>query len=121
MEMVETGKVTRIRSRGPLGHLRPATRAWVAAVKAEWTLDEHHERLLQLAAEAWDRAEQARKAIDTFGLTYEDRFGAPRTRPEVAVERDARLGFAKLLKDLDLDAPAPLSPVALRPRRGGGH
>ena len=36
-----------------LSHLRPATRQWVAYTLSEWQLDQHHERLLQLAAEAW--------------------------------------------------------------------
>jgi len=60
-----------------LRHLRPATRAWVERVRADWALDEHHDRLLQLAAEAWDRAQEARRALDVLGLTYDDRFGAP--------------------------------------------
>lgn len=102
-------------------HLAPTTLRWIEYVQAHWDLDEHHERLLQLAAEAWDRAQQSRRALDLHGLTYVDRFGAPRTRPEVAVERDSRLAFARLLKDLDLDQePAP-GPLALGRRRGGGR
>jgi hypothetical protein len=98
--------------------LRPETAAWWGYVRSNWTLDEHHERLLTLAAESYDRASQARKALAEYGLTYEDkRFGAPRTRPEVAVERDSRIAFARLLRDLNLDEEPPSSPLALRPYR----
>jgi hypothetical protein len=41
---------------------------------------ERGKRLLTLAAEAWDRAQQARAALDEHGLTYLDRFAARRTR-----------------------------------------
>jgi hypothetical protein len=99
-------------------HLRPATAAWwEATFRSTWMLDQHHERLLLLACEAYDRAAEAREALDEHGLTYLDRFGAPRTRPEVAVERDSRIGFARLLRDLDLDEEAPSSGLALRPYR----
>ena len=101
----------------PPAHLRKETAAWWSYVRTNWSLDEHHERLLTLAAEAWDRAAAARAALDSYGLVYEDRFGAPRTRPEVAVERDSRIGFARLLRDLNLDEEPPSSPLALRPYR----
>jgi hypothetical protein len=115
-------KVAQIRPEGPESHLRPATRRWIEHVREHWVLDQHHDRLLVLAGEAFDRATAAREAIDKHGITYTDRFGAPRTRPEVAVERDARLAFARLLRQLDLDAPGvPSSPLALGPRRGGGR
>lgn len=80
---------------------------------AEFELGDHHVRLLTLAAQAWDRAEEAREALAEHGTTYTDRFGQPRARPEVAIERDARLAFARLLRELDLDgepAPAPRPP-----------
>jgi phage terminase small subunit len=73
-------------------------------------LEPHRLRLLQLMCQAWDRGEQARVAIAKHGITYPDRFGAPRLRPEVAVERDCRLTFARILRDLDLRTPSPLWP-----------
>jgi phage terminase small subunit len=89
-------------------HLASVTRKWWSATLRDYALQDRHVRLLTLAAEAWDRGQQAREAVDEHGLTYVDRFGAPRMRPEVVVERDSRLAFARLLKELDLqDAPAP--------------
>ena len=84
-------------------HLRPKTLAWWKSVQLEYVLEPHHVRVLTLAAEAWDRCAQARKVIDREGLTYADRFGAPKARPEIAIERDARLAFARLLREVNLD------------------
>ena|SRR5436309_12041277 len=88
-------------------HLEVVTAAWWQSVVTTWELDEHHVRLLTLAAEAFDRAVQARKIIARKGLTFRDRFGQPKPRPEVAIERDARIAFARLLRELDLDVDVP--------------
>ncbi len=91
-------------------HLRPATKRWWVSVVEGWELQDHHLRLLTLAAEAWDRGELAREAIATNGMTYIDRFDAPKARPEVAIERDSRIAFARLVRELALDAGTPDSP-----------
>jgi phage terminase small subunit len=91
-------------------HLRPATRAWYRHVVQAFELEQHHLRLLQLAGESWDRAEQAREALTQHGIVFTDRFGCPRSRPEIAVERDCRIAFARLLRELDLDVEPPTSP-----------
>ncbi len=98
-------------------HLAADTRKWWEHVVSEWSLDQHHCRLLTLAAEAWDRAAEAREALAEHGITFTDRFGSPRARPEIAIERDSRTAFARLLRDLDLHDDAPASPLTLRPRR----
>jgi phage terminase small subunit len=97
-------------------HLKLPTRRWWLDVHDNFDLEPHHVRLLTLAGEAWDRALTAREAIAKHGITYQDRFGAPRVRPEVAVERDARLAFARLLRELRLD----VEPDAPRPPGLGG-
>ena len=87
---------------------------------AAYELESHHLRLLTLAGESWDRCVAAREAIAELGLTYNDRYGCPHARPEVAVERDSRLAFARLLRELDLDIspPAPASrPPGIRSNR----
>jgi len=88
-------------------HLRPATAAWVEGICREYDLESHHQKLLQLAAEAWDRCQGAREVLDEKGVSYDDRFGQPKARPEVAVERDSRIGFARLLRELALDVEPP--------------
>ena len=106
-------------------HLRSETRAWYLHVVQDWELQDHHERLLLIAAESWDRALQAREAIAEFGLTFNDRFGAPHARPEVKVERDARNTFMRTLREMDLDVAPPAAPSGRRPptlrsNRSGG-
>jgi phage terminase small subunit len=91
-------------------HLRGPTRKWFEDVLESYELEQHHVRLLTLAAEAWDRSVQARESLAEHGLTFEDRFGQPHARPEVSMERDARLAFARLIRELDLDADPPSSP-----------
>jgi hypothetical protein len=93
--------------RKPPRHLRAAGRRWWLEVHANFELEGHDEPVVTLAGEALDRAVAAREAIDKHGATYLDRFGAPRARPEVAIERDSRLAFARLLRELALNVAAP--------------
>jgi phage terminase small subunit len=98
------------------GHLSLDARRWWSDVVREYELDAHHLKLLTLAAGAWDRAEQARVALaEAASLTYTDRFGQPHARPEVAIERDGRISFARLVRELSLDEDSDVRP----PRIGG--
>jgi P27 family predicted phage terminase small subunit len=103
----------------PPKHLRAATSLWWAEVVADYELDSHHIRLLTKACEANDRCEQAREAILKHGLTFEDRFGSPHARPECAIERDSRLAFARLIREIGLDVspPSESRPTTLRGNR----
>jgi len=101
----------------PPAHLRPETQAWWLHVVQSWELDQHHVRLLTLAAEAFDRAVEARQVLERKGLTYKDRFGQPKPRPEVAIERDSRIAFARLVRELDLDVDGPPEERRLPPLR----
>jgi phage terminase small subunit len=97
----------------PPTHLQPTTRDWFAQVVADYDLEPHHLKLLTLAGESWDRGCEAREALAKHGLTFLDRWGAPRGRPEIGVERDSRIAFARLCRELDLDENT--APVAPRP------
>ena len=66
-------------------------------------LEGHQVKLPQRVAEAWDRGQAARKVLEERGIVFEDGFGQPRPRPEVKIEHDARLSFAKLMRELGLD------------------
>jgi P27 family predicted phage terminase small subunit len=88
-------------------HLKSATRRWWESVVADWQLEPHHVRLLTLAAEAWDRCQEARELIQRDGLTVATKAGGPRLHPAVRVETDARLAFARLIRELDLDVTPP--------------
>jgi len=84
-------------------HLKAATKRWWESIVREYVLESHHLRLLTLAGEAWDRCVQAREVLAKQGLTFTDRFGQPRSRPEIAIERDSRIAFARLVRELGLD------------------
>jgi phage terminase small subunit len=105
-------------------HLSKAASAWWAHVVEEYALEPHHQQLLLLACEAMDRGESARAALATHGEVYTDSHGNPRTRPEVAIERDSTIRFTRLVRELDLDttpsdAPSGRRPPSLRSNRGG--
>lgn len=88
-------------------HLRAATRGWYESVLGDYDLEPHDQRLLQAACEAWDRLQEAREVLRKEGTYVEGRYG-PRAHPAVAVERDSRVAFARLLRELDLNGePGP--------------
>ena len=103
-------------------HLEPETKAWWGWVVSTYRLEQHHLKLLVLACESFDRSVAAREAIGEQGLTYTNRHGEPRPRPEVSIEKDNRLSFARLLRELDLDCEPPSGekpiPSLARYRRG---
>lgn len=101
----------------PPEHLRDDTRRWWSGVVESFELEEHHLRLLTLAAESWDRCSEAREVLAREGLTYTDRFGQPHARPEVAIERDSKISFARLVRELSLDVEPPSE---VRPPRRSG-
>lgn len=106
----------------PPDHLRPETAAWWRSVLEDYDLEAHHVRLLRLACESWDRCDQARELLNSDGLTVRTADGGMKAHPAVAIERDARLAFARLVRELDLDAGAPAAPPrapALRSNRRG--
>ena len=90
-------------------HLRPPTKTWWAAVLAAYQLEPHHVRLLQLAGESWDRCQEAREILGREDLTINDDRGNKRTHPAVQIEKDSRIAFARLVRELDLDVEAPVS------------
>lgn len=87
--------------------LSPATAAWVKSVLQTWELEPHHKKLLLLAAGHWDRIQAARRIIEKNGAIFYDRFQQPKPRPEIQIERDSSVVFARLLRELALDVEPP--------------
>jgi hypothetical protein len=72
-------------------------------------------KLLVQAAEQLDRIEQARARVVQDGAYFTDRFGAPRSHPALRDERDGRVTFARLLRELNLsESPEDPRPPGLR-------
>lgn len=104
----------------PPEHLSADMKAWWRVVIEGYDLDRHHLHLLEAACGAWDRMVQARAALAELGLTYQDQNGCPKPRPEVTIEKDSRIAFARLVRELDLDVDPPPErsrPPALRSNR----
>jgi P27 family predicted phage terminase small subunit len=108
----------------PPNHLTAEAKQWWRAVTTDFDLEPHHLKLLQAACEAWDRMTLARKAVAKDGLTFRASNGDLKSNPAVAIERDARTAFARLVRELDLDAGtlAERRPPGLSSSRwGNGH
>ncbi len=98
-------------------HLSAQSKDFFKWILSEYDLENHHLRLLRLACEAWDRGQEARKVIKDEGLTFNDRYGQPKPRPEVQIENQCRICFARLMREMQLD----IEPPAARPPRIGGN
>jgi phage terminase small subunit len=96
-------------------HLKEATQAWFNEVVRTFILEQHHVRLLTAACQAWDSMETARAAIAEHGQTFTDQNGCPKARPEIQIERDSRLAFVRIVRELDLDTIAPPAEISVRP------
>ena len=109
--------------KGP-AHLRPDTRAWWLYVHSNWRLEAHHSRLLEMACDAWDRYHEAREILARDGIVVGGRQAAVRPHPCIAIERDNRIVFARLIAQLNLDGdPSEVDPnvrAARRSTRPGG-
>jgi P27 family predicted phage terminase small subunit len=92
----------------PPAHLTRAAKKLWRQVLADYELDPHHLEMLAAALQAWDRMNEAREILAAEGVTYRDRFGAPRKHPAVSIEENARTAFLRSLRELDLDGePLP--------------
>jgi phage terminase small subunit len=97
----------------PPKELRPETKRWWRGVVADYELEPHHLRLLTMAGGAWDRSQQAGEEIARSGAFVSDRYGCLKASPAIAVERDSKILFARLLRELALDVEPP--PDSSRP------
>jgi P27 family predicted phage terminase small subunit len=82
--------------------LQAAGRALWKRICAEWELESDAEELALLAhaCHAEDLCTAAQEALDEHGLTFEDRFGTPKERPELRILRQQRAAVASLLKQI---------------------
>jgi phage terminase small subunit len=101
-------------------HLRAKTRAWWSQVVADYQLEPHHELLLTAAAECLDRIAQAREAVEAEGLFPQNGRGK-KLHPALLLERDQKILFARLVRELSLDIEAPAEPYSRPPRPQGRY
>jgi phage terminase small subunit len=89
------------------GHLKTATKEWISKILNNYELEDHHINLLILAGECWDRIIEARAEVKKEGAYYKDRWGCPKSNPALADERNNRIVFARLLRELNLSEESP--------------
>ncbi len=95
-------------------YLSAEASTWVNSVLREWGLEPHHEKILLLAAVAYDRAMDARRRIKKDGAILLCKNGDLKSHPAVAIERDSRLAFVRLIRELQLDTESEEA-EAIRP------
>jgi len=96
-------------------HLSPQMQRWWGEVMEAYALDPHHLHLLECACDAWDRMTTARTTLREEGLTVATKDGSKKRHPCADIERDSRIAFSRMVRELDLDAEAPSERPAWRP------
>ena len=82
---------------------------WQETVEA-FNLDAHHLKELEAACTSLDRIAEARAEVEKAGAYFTDRFGQPKEHPGMKVERDNKILFARLIRELGLDLEQPETP-----------
>lgn len=85
-------------------HLADESQAWYAKVSTTFDLTPSQLLLLQSAAENWDRSQAARKVLAESGMSFQDRHGNWKARPEVQIARDCQGLFLRIMRSLGLDS-----------------
>jgi len=98
-------------------HLSVGSRTLWDHVTGTYELEAGDLLRLRTCCEAFDRLQGARRRIKADGLFVRDRFDQLKAHPAVAVERDARVGFLRALRELGLDVVDVDADEAARPPR----
>ncbi len=88
-------------------HLRVATKKWIRQILADYELESQHVKILIQAGECWDRILLARETVEKNGAYYTDRFGSPKCHPALSEERNNRVVFSRLIRELNLSEGLP--------------
>ena len=97
-------------------HLSVQARGLFEYISETFALETQDYMRLRAACEAWDRLQAARRRIAKDGDYVLDRFDQLKAHPAVAVERDARVGFLRALREMGLDVLEDTT-EAVRPPR----
>jgi phage terminase small subunit len=101
----------------PPEHLSPDAKAIWRGLMEEYDLgDTAGQRILQVALEAFDRAQACREQIEREGMTWTGKLGQPRPHVLLPIERDNRAASLAGIRNRGLDLQA-VKPVG-RPPRG---
>jgi len=101
-----TPKTTKKKLKIP-SHLSQESKNFYRKVVSDFEFEEHHLKILQAACETWDRIVEARIEVEKKGQFFVDRWNQPRENPAAKSERDQKVVFARLLRELNLDIAPP--------------
>ena len=88
----------------PPEHLSTSSKVWWKEVVSKYEFSEGHSlKLLTLAAEALDRAQESREALEETGLIVQDRYGVAKRSPAFTCELQAVASFVRLLDALGIN------------------
>ncbi len=90
----------------PPNHLK-ASRKYFLGVVRDFEIPDHKLPFLVALCVFMDEIVAKRKLLAEKGATFDDRFGQPKSRPEIAHLRDARLAACRLANVVGLPASAP--------------
>lgn len=90
---------------------------WLSYLSVRFDLEPHEAMLAQQAAQTWDEIVAAKKLVAKHGLVVHTDRGGLKSNPAVAVLKDARLLFARLVKQLDVGVALPPIPGARQHRK----
>jgi hypothetical protein len=89
------------------GHLSRKAREWVEVILKDYDLEPHQVEILIQAGATWDRIEKSRKQIEKDGAYIRGHLGCLKSHPALADERNGRVVFARLLRELNLEVEGP--------------
>lgn len=102
--MKAANKPSKVEPIEPPEHLSDAAKTWWREFTAEFDFSQpHHQQSLKLAFEALDRARWAVESMEANGMVYVDRWGQPKSRPEVKIAYDNTVLFCRVLREMGLD------------------
>lgn len=89
-------------------HLKKGGRKFWKKVLNDFEIEDgHHLMLLENACQCLDRIDEAQAEIEKEGAYFTDRFGQPKEHPAHKTERDNKILFARLVRELNLDIEPP--------------
>jgi len=82
---------------------KPGRKFWKQILSQYGFEEVHHFELLGQACQCLDRIDTAQKVVEAEGSYFQDRFDQPKEHPGLKTERDNKILFARLVRELSLD------------------
>lgn len=91
----------------PPDYLKKSGKRFFKEISNTYELEEHHLEILALASQCLDRLDQARSQIKSEGIFLKDRFEKLYLNPAIRLEKENKILFARLIRELNLDIEPP--------------